>query len=76
MTEVVRALGPEVVFVHRDNRNFIDAKKFEATVEEMKNRLLTQVKAYLGHPQFAPRFIGKQFGEYQQKQRWSSQQTL
>ena len=74
--EVVRALGPEVAFAQRDERNFIDAKKFEATVQEMKNRLLTQVKPYLGHPQFAPRFIGKKFDEYQQKQRWSSRQTL
>jgi hypothetical protein len=74
--EVVLGLGPEVSFTQRDERNFIDAKEFEATIQEMKHRLLTQVKPYLGHPQFAARFIGKRFGEYQQKQLWSSQQTL
>jgi hypothetical protein len=74
--EVVRGLGPEVSFAQRDVRNFIDIKEFEATIQEMKHRLLTQVKPYLGHPQFASRFIGKRFGEYQQKQRWSSRQTL
>ena len=74
--EVILGLGPEVSFAQRDERNFIDAKEFEANIQEMKNRLLTQVKPYLGHPQFAGRFIGKRFGEYQQKQRWSSRQTL
>ncbi len=73
--EVLRALGTELVFSQRDERNFIDAKEFEATLNEMTQRLQTQLKPYLDHPEFAGRFIRKKFAAHQEKQRWYRTRT-
>lgn len=68
--DIVRALGPEIAFSQRDERNFIDTREFEATVKEMVTRLLALAPSYFGHPEFAGRLIRKRYAEYQQKQRW------
>jgi hypothetical protein len=73
--DMVQALGSEIVFSQRDVRNFIDAKEFDATVTEMVTRLLTLAPKYFGHPEFAGRLIRKRLAEYQEKQRWSRNQT-
>jgi len=73
--DIVRALGVEIVFSQRDERNFIDTKEFEATVQEMVTRLLALAPSYYGHPEFAGRLIRKRYGEYQEKQRWYRTKT-
>lgn len=73
--EIVRVLGPEIVFSQRDERNFIAAKEFDASLEEMQARLLTLAPSYFGHPEFAGRLIRKRYAEFQEKQRWSRAQT-
>jgi hypothetical protein len=73
--EISRALGPEIVFTQRNERNFIDASEFRETLKEMETRLLTLAPTYFGHPEFAGRLIRKRYAEYRQKQIWQTAQT-
>jgi hypothetical protein len=57
--EIIAALGPELVYTRREERNFIAAKHVPSLLEEMETRLLALAAAYLGHPDFAPRLIHK-----------------
>jgi len=66
---IIRALGPVVVFSQRDERHFIPAPEYEATLKEMATRLLALAPSYFGHPEFAARLIRKRYGEYQERQR-------
>ena len=69
---IVRALGPEVVFSQRDERHFIAAQEYDATLKEMATRLLALAPTYFGHPKFAGRLIRKRYAEYQEKPRGAS----
>jgi hypothetical protein len=73
--EISRALGPEIIFSQRNERIFIAADEYPATLKEIEARLLALAPAYLGHPEFAGRFIRKRFTEFQVKERWCSHQT-
>ena len=73
--DIVKALGAEIVFSQRDERNFIDIKEFDAAVNEMVARLLTLAPSYYGHPEFGGRLIRKRYAEFQEKQRWSRTKT-
>jgi len=67
---VSAALGREVVFCRREERNFIAAGEVLDILNEMESRLLEQAPTYLGHRDFAPRFIRRKYAEYQEKQGW------
>jgi hypothetical protein len=73
--EIIRTLGPEIIFSQRNERIFIAADEYPATVKEIEARLLALAPAYLGHPEFAGRFIRKTFTEFQEKERWCSRKT-
>jgi hypothetical protein len=73
--EVECALGTPIIFAQCDERTFVDARDFDAALKEMETRLLSLAPAYFGHPEFAGRLIRKRFADYQDKQRWSRQQT-
>jgi hypothetical protein len=73
--EISRSLGPEIVFSQRDQRIFIAADEYPATLKEIEARLSTLAPSYLGHPEFPGRFIQKRFREFQEKERWHRQQT-
>ncbi|MBM4275051.1 MAG: hypothetical protein FJ134_11410 [Deltaproteobacteria bacterium] len=66
--EVIRALGPDLVFTRREERNFIATGKAAAILQEMTARLLELAPRYLGHPDFAARFIRQKFKEYLERQ--------
>jgi hypothetical protein len=66
--EVVVALGPEIIFTQKEVHHFIDARKVPACLEEMQTRLVEGLKGYLGHPDFARRYIRKKFAEHQKRQ--------
>lgn len=68
--EVAAALGPELAFTRREERNFIAAGEVPAILEEMTARLLELAPGYLGHPDFAARFIRKKYKKYLDHQRW------
>jgi hypothetical protein len=61
---VTAALGPELIFTRREERNFIPEAEVAVILDDMKTRLLTLAPAYLGHPEFAPRFIRQKYQEY------------
>ncbi len=73
--DVLRALGPEIIFSQRDERNFIDAKESEATLKEMETRFLTLAPTYFGHPDFARRLIRRRYAEFQERQGWYRPKT-
>lgn len=68
--EVIAALGPEIIFTQQEIHHFVDAREVSALLQEMEKRLLQGLSDYLGHPDFAGRYIRKKFAEYQEKQRW------
>ncbi|MCL4501007.1 MAG: hypothetical protein M1438_04015 [Deltaproteobacteria bacterium] len=70
--DVVKALGPEITFSQRDERNFIDTREFEATLKEMEARFLALAPTYFGHPDFAGRLIRKRYAKFRERQRWYS----
>ncbi len=74
-SEIVRALGPEIIFSQRDERTFIDAREFETNLKEIEDRLLALAPSYLGHPEFAGRLIRKRFSEYQEAKRCQRPET-
>ncbi len=65
--EVVAALGPEVVFSQREVHYFIDHKEVPTLLQEIEIRLWEGLQRYLGHPDFAGRFLRKKFAEKQGK---------
>jgi len=73
--EISRALGPEIIFSQMDERIFIAADEYPATLKAIEARLLALAPSYLGHPEFPSRFIQKRFREFQEKERWQHQQT-
>jgi hypothetical protein len=70
--EVVRALGPDFAFSQMDRRHFIDVREVPALLRDMEERLLHTLKAYIHHPEFAPRFVARKFKEYEERQSWQA----
>ncbi len=73
--EIIRGLGPEILFSQRDERTFIPEEELPATLTESEARLLTLARSYFGHPKFAGRLIRRRFAEFLELQRWTSRQT-
>jgi len=68
--QVVEALGEEVTFSQKDERNFIAAAEAPALLEEMQDRMLALAPGYFGHRDFAPRFIRRKYTQVQEQRRW------
>ena len=64
-SEVSAALGPEICFTQQEIHYFIDVHKVPDLLHEIQTRLLQGLEGYLGHPDFAGRFIRKKFVEKQ-----------
>ena len=65
--EVVAALGPEIVFSQQEVHYFIDHREVPALLQEIESRLWEGLQGYLGHPEFAGRYLRKKFAERQRK---------
>jgi len=63
LSQVISALGQEVVFVKQEVRNFVDTGEMAGLLKLIEEHLLASLKAYLGHPEFAARFIRKKFAD-------------
>jgi hypothetical protein len=63
------ALGDEIIFSHKNERNFIAATEAPKILQEMQERFLDMAPGYFGHPDFAARFIRGKFSEKQGRQR-------
>jgi hypothetical protein len=68
-------LGDEIIFSHKDERNFIAATEAPKILKDMQDRLLDMAPGYFAHPDFAARFIRGKFAEKQKLQRWQSLDT-
>ncbi len=68
LTEVGAALGAKVVFSKQEVRNFIDAGRMPGLLQEIEAGMRRSLSGYLGHPDFAARFLGKQYRAYQEQQ--------
>jgi hypothetical protein len=65
LSRVVAALGQEVVFAKQETRNFVDTGEMAALLKQIEEQLLASLQAYLGHPEFAARFIRKKLADQQ-----------
>jgi hypothetical protein len=65
--EVRAALGPEIVFTQQEVHYFIDVHTVPGLLQEIQTRLLQGLESYLGHPDFAGRYLRKKFIEHQKK---------
>lgn len=68
--EIKAALGQEIIYGQREERNFISFEEMTGVLKDMEERLATLASTYLGHPQFASRFIRKKYLEFQERRRW------
>jgi hypothetical protein len=66
--QVLAALGNELIFSQRDERNFIADAALANLRQAMQERLLALAPGYFGHADFAARFIGKSYALYQERQ--------
>jgi hypothetical protein len=73
--QVVEALGEEIIFSQRQERNFIAASEAPALLQTMQDRILALAPGYFGHADFAARFIRKKCAEQQELQRWQCLDT-
>ncbi len=69
LDEVTQVLGREAVFAKEEVRNFMAAGEIPRLLQEIQDMLLKSLKNYLGHPDFAAKFIGKKFAEAEEWQR-------
>jgi hypothetical protein len=62
--EVIAALGPKIFFTQQEVHYFIDIREVPGLLEEIQTRLLQGLESYLGHPDFAGRYLRKKFTEH------------
>jgi hypothetical protein len=67
--EVAAALGPEVVFSQKDERNFIAAPEVPEILNEMASRVLELAGRYFGQADFAPGLIRRRYARHLEEQR-------
>jgi hypothetical protein len=73
--EVVAALGPEIVFSHQEDRNFVAASAQRGLLKDMQDRILALAPGYLGHGNFAAGCIRGKFAARQKQEHWQRLDT-
>jgi hypothetical protein len=73
---VAEALGEEIVFSHRDERNFIAPTEVSAILNDMQDRGLAMAPRYFGHADFAAGFIRKTYADHQERRGQQNLSTL
>lgn len=67
LKDLREALGDRVCFEYQNMRNFIDVNEKEAALNQMRVSLVDNAVHYYSHPDFAARWLAKQYREYQMK---------
>lgn len=62
-----QALGEQIVFEYRNKRNFISETEKESVFSEMRVSLENNARKYYGHPDFAARYLIKQYKALQNR---------
>lgn len=65
LADMRSALGDRVWFEYQNMRNFVDVGEKEAAMNQMKASLVDNALHYYSHPDFAARWLVKQYREYQ-----------
>ena len=65
LAQVVAALGEKVVFTKQEMRQFVASGEVAEILQVIEDQLLTSLRGYLGHPDFAARFIRKKYTDQQ-----------
>jgi hypothetical protein len=65
--QVVEALGEEIIFSQKQERNLIAPSLAPGLLKDMQDRILALAPGYFGHADFAARFIRKKCAERQEK---------
>jgi hypothetical protein len=68
LDQVIAALGQNLLFTKQEVRQFIPAGEVAGLLQQIEAQLLASLKAYLGHPDFAPRLIRKRLDEHRERQ--------
>lgn len=66
---VAAALGPELIFSQRDERNFIAAQEAPGLLKEMAARALDLAARYFGHLDFARKLIRQKYAQHLERRR-------
>jgi hypothetical protein len=61
--QVVEALGEEIIFTQKQERNLIAASLAPGVLKDMQDRMLALASGYFGHAEFAARYIRKKCAE-------------
>jgi hypothetical protein len=68
--EIKEALGEMVRFRQKRERHFVDENNEDNVIQDLMDSFLTSSLAYLSHPDFAQKYILKEFKAYQTKNSW------
>jgi hypothetical protein len=68
--QVIAALGAEAVFAKDEVRNFVAGEEMADVLSDIEKQLFSSLSAYLGHQEFAPRFLRKKYADYQKSKAW------
>ena len=70
MEDVRNALGAEITFEKKRERNFIDQKKKREVLEDLMNSFINTSIAYLSNNKFPGNFILNEYKKYKEKRSW------
>jgi hypothetical protein len=73
--QVAEALGEEIIFSQRQERNFIAASEAPDLLKDMQDRIMALAPGYFGHADFAARVIRKNLAERQALEKWQRLDT-
>ena len=65
--QIVAALGAEIIFSHKEERNFIAASTHPSLLKDMQDRILKLAPGYFGRGDFAAKFIRKSYAACQRQ---------
>ncbi len=69
---VKQLLGEVPVFEQRKTRHFIDEREKDAAFQDLLDNFLSYALSYLSHPEFAKRYLLKEFKEKQKQKAWQA----
>ncbi len=69
LSRILTALGSEVVFAKQEVRTFVATAETPNLLKLIEEQLLASLQDYLGHPEFAARFIRKRYTDRQKELR-------
>ena len=67
---LMRLLGEPVAFSQERTRKFVDTDEREAVLQEMIESVETSFKDYTSHPDFARKFLRKEYLQARQRSTW------